>query len=122
MFRMFSFLPPIGLYTLAALALAGTYYIHSSQTAAGETVDSSVYVVGGIIAFLLAFAGFQKSLAERDEAKRPRVSSDEVMKKLTPTETGIKDVGLDGPPQSLTGPTADSPLGRVRARSQSPGF
>lgn len=122
MLRMFSFLPPVGCYVLSALALAGTYLIHSRLTAAGEAVDSSIYVVGGIVAFLFAFAGFQKSLEERDRASRPRVSSDEVLQKLTPTETATKDRSLDIPPPVLSGPAADSPLGRVRARSQSPGF
>lgn len=119
MLRMFGFLPPIGCYALAAVVLVATYTLQVSLANAGEPADSRIYVVGGILAFLLGFAGFQRYLEQRDEAQRPRVSSSDVMQKLAPKETGLKDSELDGPPENLHGPAADSPLARVRARSAS---
>ncbi len=117
MLRMFGFLPPAGCYLLAALAMGTTYWIQTTIAEANGVSDSRIYVVGGIIAFLLAFAGFQKSLEQKEKAQKPRVSSEEVMQKLTPTETGTKEGTLDVPPPLVGGPAADSPLGRVRARS-----
>ena len=119
MLRIFSFLPPIGCYALAIIVVAGTMSIQTMLENAGHSADSRIYVAGGILAFLLAFAGFQKSIEQKQENAKPRVSSDEVMQKLTPTETGAANPDLDIPPQTLSGPAADSPLGRVRARSQS---
>ena len=117
MLRMFGFLPPIGCYALAAVVLVATYAFQVSLLNAGEPADSRVYVVGGILAFLLGFAGFQRHLEQREEAQRPRVSSSDVMQKLAPKETGLKDAELDVPPAMVNGPAADSPLARVRARS-----
>ncbi|NNE81208.1 MAG: hypothetical protein HKN18_13155 [Silicimonas sp.] len=118
MFRMFSFLPPIGCYVLAIAVAVGTYSFQSSLDTGEGNLQSQVTLVGGILAFLLVFAGFQKSIEQKGEAQKPRVSSAEVMQKLTPTESGTPDPDLDIPPQSLTGPADDSPLGRVRARSE----
>jgi len=117
MLRMFSFLPPIGCYALAVAVLFGTYSLRSSLEASEGNLASQILLVGGIIAFLLAFLGFQRSLEQKDEAQKPRVSSEEVLQKLTPTETGLPDADLEVPPRPLSGPSADSPLGRVRARS-----
>lgn len=117
MFRMLGFLPPIGFYVLSAAVMAATWSVHDYFIEAGEPVDTRIYVVGGILAFLLGFGGFQKTLENREQASRPRVSSAEVMQKLAPSETGKKDPELDGPPTELHGPSADSPLGRIRARS-----
>ncbi len=117
MLRMFGFLPPIGCYALAAIALVATYILQLRLVNAGEPADSRIYVVGGILAFLLGFVGFQKYLEQREEAQRPRVSSSDVMQKLVPKETGLKDNDLDAPPELVNGPAADSPLARVRARS-----
>ncbi len=117
MLRMFSFLPPIGCYALAIVALGATYLMHVGLSETGEPVDTRVYVVGGILAFLLGFSGFQRSLEEREEANKPRVSSADVMQKLVPKETGRPDPDLEGPPETVTGPAEDSPLARVRARS-----
>ena len=121
MLRMFSFLPPVGCYILAGIVLVATYGVQQGLVAANEVVDSKIYVVGGILAFLLAFAGFQKHLEQREEAKRPRVSSSDVMQKLMPKETGQKDKDLDIPPELVHAPPADSPLARVRARSDNYG-
>ena len=120
MLRMFGFLPPAGCYLLAVVTMGTTYWVQTTIVEAGGAVDTRIYVVGGIVAFLLAFAGFQKSLEQKENAQQPRVSSEEVMQKLTPTETGNKDGELDVPPPLVGGPAADSPLGRVRARSGSP--
>ena len=117
MLRIFSFLPPIGCYVLAAGALAASYAIHLEIIARGDPADTRVFVVGGILAFLLGFAGLQKSMEQRENAQKPRVSSAEVMQKLTAKETGLADPELDAPPEHLHGPAEDSPLGRVRARS-----
>ena len=117
MLRMFSFLPPAGFYAFAGTAVAVTWWFYDSLTRAGEPVDTRIFVVGGILAFLFAFLGFQRSIEEREERNKPRVSSDEVMQKLTPTETGRKDRSLDMPPPSAHGPAHDTPLGRLRARS-----
>ena len=117
MLRMFGFLPPIGCYALAAVVLLATYAFQISLLNAGEPADSRAYVVGGILAFLLGFAGFQRQMEQREEAQRPRVSSSDVMQKLAPKETGTKDSDLDVPPRRISGPAADSPLARVRARS-----
>lgn len=119
MLRMFSFLPPIGFYVLAILALVGTYSVHTTLLASGAEVDmNKVWLVGGIIAFLLGFGGFQKSLENREKARKPTVSSADVMQKLTPTETGKANPDLDIPPEYAHGPEANSPLGRLRARSR----
>lgn len=118
MLRLFSFLPPIGFYILAAAILAGTWSMHTSMLAANPQADTNqVWLVGGILAFLLAFGGFQKRMEIRAEAQKPRVSSSDVLQKLTPTETGKKDRDLDVPPTVSRQPDADSPLARVRARS-----
>ncbi len=120
MFRMFSFLPPIAFYILAACALAATYSAQNAYLEANPGADANkIWLVGGIIAFLMGFGGFQKAMENRADAKKPRVSSADVMQKLTPTETGKADKGLDVPPENVLGPDADSPLGRVRARSGS---
>ncbi len=118
MLGMFSFLPPVGFYAFAGTAVAGTWWLHNLVVQAGEPADTRIFVVGGILAFLFAFLGYQKSLEEREEKNRPRVSSDEVMQKLAPAETGRKDRSLDVPPPSAHGPADDTPLGRLRARSR----
>ncbi len=119
MLRLFGFLPPIGFYALAICALAATWSAHEAFLASNPDGDTNkIWLVGGILAFLLAFGGFQKSLENRAKASRPRVSSADVMQKLTPTETGTADRGLDVPPDNVHGPDADSPLGRIRARSE----
>lgn len=118
MLRMFGFLPPIGFYVLAICALAGTYSVQNTLLAANPDVDTNkIWLVGGILAFLLGFGGFQKSLENRADARRPTVSSADVMQKLTPTETGKANPDLDTPPETAHGPQADTPLGRIRARS-----
>lgn len=118
MFRMFSFLPPIGSYILAIGILCGTYFLQGEMLAADPEADvNKVWLVGGILAFLLGFGGFQKSMELKGEAMKPRVSSSDVLQKLTPTETGTADNDLEAPPPTFHGPDADSPLGRVRARS-----
>ena len=118
MLRMFSFLPPIGSYILAVGVLAGTYYLQAAMVASDPDTDvNKVWLVGGLLAFLLAFGGFQKSIELRSEKMQPRVSSSDVLQKLTPTETGVADQELDVPPQAMHAPDADSPLGRIRARS-----
>jgi len=119
MLRMFSFLPPIGFYILAICVLAGTYSLQMTLQAADAEADfNKIWLVGGLLAFLLGFGGFQKSLEERENARQPRVSSADVMQKLTPTETGKANPDLDVPPEGAHGPEADSPLGRLRARSE----
>ncbi|MEO1026445.1 MAG: hypothetical protein AAFX07_12930 [Pseudomonadota bacterium] len=118
MLRMFSFLPPIGSYVLAICALLAAYSVQEAVLINDPEADiKQVWLVGGIVAFLLAFGGFQKSLENRASAKEPRVSSADVMQKLTPTETGRKDASLDVPSPLATGPEADTPLGRLRAKS-----
>ncbi len=121
MLRMFSFLPPIACYALSMVALVATYMAQMVMIENAGSADTRIYVVGGILAFLLAFAGFQRSVEQREEAKRPRVSSHDVMQKLTPTETARPDAELDVPPTDIHGPSEDSPLGRVRARSEAQG-
>lgn len=115
--RMFSFLPPIACYALAATVLIATYFTQVAIINATGMSDSRVFVVGGIIAFLLSFVGFQRSLIQKEEANRPRVSSEDVLQKLSPKETGKADPDLNVPADIIDGPAADSPLGRVRARS-----
>ena len=118
MLRLFSFLPPIGFYVLAIAVLAGTYSFHLTTLAENPDADTNrIWLVGGILAFLLGFNGFQKAMEDRGNASQPRVSSTDVLQKLTPTATGGKDGDLDIPPPSLHGPGDDSPLGRVRART-----
>lgn len=118
MFRMFSFLPPIGSYILAVGNLAGTYFLQDAMRVADPTADvNKVWLVGGLLGFLLAFGGFQRSVEMRNEKMQPRVSSTDVLQKLTPTETGVADQNLNVPPASVHAPDADSPLGRIRARS-----
>jgi|GEM_PF-2340464 hypothetical protein len=118
MHRMFGFLPPIGSYILAAGILMGTYFLQAEILAMDPEADvNKVWLVGGLIAFLLAFGGFQRSIELRSEAAQPRVSSADVLQKLTPTETGTLDMQLENAPAEIHGPDADSPLGRVRARS-----
>ena len=119
MLRMFSFLPPIGFYVLAICVLAGTYSLQTTLQAGNPEVDiNKLWLVGGILAFLLGFGGFQKSIENRAQASKPTVSSADVLQKLTPTETGQANPDLDVPPESVHGPDANSPLGRVRARSE----
>lgn len=118
MLRLFSFLPPIGFYVLAIAVLAGTYSFHVNILAENPDADTNrIWLVGGILAFLLGFSGFQKAMEDRGKAAEPRVSSSDVLQKLTPTTTGTKDGDLDIPPPIAHGPEANSPLGRVRARS-----
>lgn len=118
MLRMFSFLPPIGFYVLAICALSAAYSMQEAVLLTNPEAEvKQIWLVGGIMAFLLAFGGFQKSLENRAKAQEPRVSSADVMQKLTPTETGRKDASLDVPSPLATGPDADSPLGRLRAKS-----
>lgn len=118
MFRMFSFLPPIASYVLAILVMVVTFYAQAGMLAADPQADvNKVWLVGGIVAFLLAFGGFQKGIELRGEKMTPRVSSSDVLQKLTPTETGTVEPDLDVAAPVLHGPDADSPLGRVRARS-----
>lgn len=118
MSRMFSFLPPIGSYILAVGILAGTYFLQDAMRVADPTADvNKVWLVGGLLGFLLAFGGFQRSVEMRNEKMQPRVSSTDVLQKLTPTETGVADQNLNVPPASVHAPDADSPLGRIRARS-----
>lgn len=122
MFRLFAALPPFALYALAALTAVATWFLTSSFAVAGDPVDSRWYVVGGILAFLFFFSGFQKSLEERQEAAKPRVSSEDVLQKLSPKESGMADKNLDVPPPDRHGPAADTPLGRIRARSEMQSF
>jgi hypothetical protein len=118
MFRMFSFLPPIASYILALLVMVATYYAQAGMLAANPDADvNKVWLVGGIVAFLLAFGGFQKSIERRSERMTPRVSSSDVLQKLTQKETGKPDPDLDIPVHPHHAPDANSPLGRVRARS-----
>lgn len=119
MLQIFSFLPPVAFYGLAGMVVAGTLSVQSMLESAGQPADSRVYVVGGIMTFLFLFVGYQRSVEKREEASKPRVSSDEVLQKLSVKESGLADPGLDVPPENPSGPAADSPLGRVRARSQS---
>ena len=119
MLRVFSFLPPIGFYILAIAILAAAYAMHSEMLAADPQANTNqVWLVGGIIAFLFGFGGVQKTLEEREEKNTPRVSSSDVMQKLTPSETGKADPQLDIAPRNVSGPGLDTPLGRVRARSE----
>ena len=118
MSRMFSFLPPIGSYILALGVLAGTYYLQAALAVENPEADvNKVWLVGGILAFLLGFGGFQKSMELRGEAMKPRVSSSDVLQKLSSPETSQVGADLEAPPPSLHEPDADSPLGRLRARS-----
>ncbi|MCG6883452.1 MAG: hypothetical protein LJE62_06835 [Silicimonas sp.] len=118
MFRMFSFLPPIGSYVLALGVLGGTYYLQASMLAANPDTDvNKIWLVGGILAFLLAFGGFQRGLEQKGEAMKPRVSSSDVLEKLTHPETGMANPDLDVPSHAYHEPDANSPLGRLRARS-----
>lgn len=118
MLRVFSFLPPIGSYILAAAVVAGTYSYHAAILAETPDADTNrIWLVGGIIAFLLVFNGFQKAMEDRGNAAQPRVSSADVLQKLTPSQTGTPDNDLDVPPPSLNGPEDNSPLARVRRRS-----
>ena len=118
MLRVFGFLPPIGFYILAVAVMAGTYSYHTSILAETPDADTNkIWLVGGILAFLLTFNGFKKAMEERGDAAQPRVSSTDVLQKLTPTQTGAKDGDLEIPPPSLHGPDENSPLGRVRART-----
>lgn len=117
MLGMFSFLPPIAFYALAAVAVIGTYFTQVAVINATGMSDSRVFVVGGIVAFLLFFVGFQRSLDQKEKASQPRVSSHDVLQKLSPKETGKADPELNIRLDELEGPSADSPLGRIRARS-----
>lgn len=118
MLRMFSFLPPFACYILALGVLGGTYYLQSAISEADPQANvNRIWLVGGILSFLLGFGGVQRSMELRGEAMQPRVSSTDVLQKLTPTETGRADTEPDGPPEFAHGPEADSPLGRIRARS-----
>lgn len=119
MFRFLNFLPPAGFYVFSAAVLATTWYIHGEMILADPEADTNkLWLVGGILAFLLGFGGFQRGLEMRSEAQKPRVSSADVLQKLAPMETGKADAELDVPPPSVHGPDANSPLGRLRARSE----
>ena len=108
MLRMFSFLPPIGSYILATGILAGTYFLQDALLAANPQADvNKVWLVGGLLAFLLAFGGIQKSIEMRSERMQPRVSSSDVLQKLTPSETGVADQTIEAPPPTLHAPDAD---------------
>lgn len=121
MFRMFSFLPPVGSYVLAICILAGTYFAQAEMLANNPGADvNKVWLVGGIIAFLLAFGGFQKSLQLRGEAMTPRVSSSEVMEKLAHGDASRPHPEPDMPSHMIHEPAEDTPLTRVRARSNPP--
>ena len=102
MLRIFSFLPPVGCYALAGVVVAGIFSLQNMLENNGQPADSRIYVAGGIIAFLLAFAGYQKSIEQREEARKPRVSSEDVLQKLTPTETGVANPNLDVPPETVS--------------------
>lgn len=118
MLRFFSFLPPIGSYILAIGILSGTYFLQDAMRLADPSADvNKVWLVGGLLAFLLAFGGVQKSIEMRNEKMQPRVSSSDVLQKLTPTEKGVADQNLNVPPASVHAPDVNSPLGRIRARS-----
>lgn len=117
MLNIFNFMPPVACYGLAGATVVVTYFAQIAVTESTGAADSRVYVVGGILAFLIAFLGFQRTLEQRDEARRPRVSSHDVLQKLAPSETGLADPDLNQPPKGLLGPEADSPLGRIRSRS-----
>lgn len=118
MFRMFSFLPPIASYILAMGVIASTFYLQAGLLEANPDTDvNKVWLIGGIVAFLVAFGGFQKSIENRSEKMQPRVSSADVLQKLTPTETAVADPSFDVSPSPMQTLDANSPLGRVRARS-----
>ncbi len=118
MFRSFSFLPPIGSYTLAVGVLAGTYYAQAEMLADNPDADvNRIWLVGGILAFLLAFGGLQKSMELRGEAMTPRVSSSDVMEKLAHADMSEPRPEPDMPSHMIHEPAEDSPLTRVRARS-----
>ena len=120
MFRMFSFLPPVVSYVLALGVLGGTYYLQAAMGAADPETDTNrIWLVGGIFAFLLAFGGFQRGMEQRVKSMQPRVSSADVMQKLAGAETAGLSRDLDLPSHDVHAPQADSPLGRVRARSVS---
>ena len=118
MLRLFTILPPICSYIIALVALAVTYSLSRSLIEAGFTDNlGRIWLVGGIVAFSFGFGGFQRSLELRELARRSRISSSDVMQKLVPKETGLADKDLDVPPAQVAGPDANSPLGRLRARS-----
>ena len=118
MFRMFSFLPPIGSYILAAGVLAGTYYAQAEMLAGNPDADvNKIWLVGGIVTFLLAFGGIQRSMEIRGEAMTPRVSSSDVMEKLTHGDVAEPRPEPEMPSHMIHEPAEDSPLTRVRARS-----
>lgn len=76
------------------------------------------YVLGGIIALLFVFLGYQRSIA--DSSRKPRVTSTEVMSKLSPMATGMADPDLDlVAPRTVSKADPNSPLGRIQARAQS---
>ncbi|NNE87528.1 MAG: hypothetical protein HKN27_05580 [Silicimonas sp.] len=82
-------------------------------------MDYSGYIVGGLIALLLAFLGYQRSIEDRS-SRQPRVTSTEVMSKLSPMATGTADPDLDlVPPRTISKADPNSPLGRIQARAQS---
>lgn len=118
MFRMFSFLPPVGSYILALGVLGGTYFLQLEMLAANPDTDvNKIWLVGGILAFLLGFGGFQKSMEIRGEAMKPRVSSSDVLEKLTHGESGAPHAEPTMPSHMIHEPEGDSPLARVRAKS-----
>lgn len=85
-------------------------------------LNYSGYVAGGIIVLLLTFVGYQRSVEDR-ASRRPRVTSTEVMSKLTPMATGMADPDLAlVAPRRVSKADPDSPLGRIQARSQSEGL
>ena len=82
-------------------------------------INYSGYVVGGIIVLLLTFVGYQRTLEDR-ASRRPRVSSTDVMSKLTPMAPGDAKPEFEMAPRQRTSKAdPDSPLGRIQARSQS---
>ncbi|MCV6591390.1 MAG: hypothetical protein OIF48_00445 [Silicimonas sp.] len=117
MFNLFNVMPPVACYALAATSLIATYFTQIAVIESSGAPDSRVYVVGGIVAFLLGFVGFQRKLEQRDAASRPRVSSSDVLQKLSPGQDGQAAPELNLRPDGLHGPDADSPLGRVRSRT-----
>lgn len=116
--RIFSFLPPIASYVFAGAIVACTFYYQAEVTAADPTADvSRIWLIGGILAFLLGFGGFQKSLERRGEKLQPSVNSMDVLAKLNVkvTDEPVPEPEIVPTPDQWL--DADSPLGRLRAKS-----